>query len=79
MSWKEENNTLHKHFEFSDFKEAFAFLEKVAKLAEQHNHHPRIENEYNKVDLYLTSHDAGNTVTDKDHNLAKEIDATQGE
>jgi len=79
MIWKEENNTLHKYFEFSDFKEAFAFLEKVAKLAEQHRHHPRIENEYNKVDLYLTSHDAGNTVTDKDHNLAKEIDATQGE
>ena len=48
MSWTEHNKMLHKHFEFSDFKEAFAFLQKVADLAEKHNHHPRIENEYNR-------------------------------
>ena len=74
MSWVEQNKMLYKHFEFSDFKEAFAFLQKVATLAEQHNHHPKIENEYNKVDLYLTTHDVG-MITDKDTALAQDIDA----
>jgi len=74
MKWQEKDNTLYRHLEFPDFKEAFAFLQKVADLAEQHNHHPRIENEYNKVDLYLTTHEAG-MVTDKDTALAEDIDA----
>jgi 4a-hydroxytetrahydrobiopterin dehydratase len=74
MSWKEKDGSLHKHFEFADFKEAFAFLQKVAELAEEQQHHPRIENEYNKVDLYLRTHDA-DAVTDKDHMLAEAIDA----
>lgn len=62
------------HFEFKDFSEAFAFLSRVALLAEKHNHHPEIQNTYNKVSLSLTSHDAGNKVTDRDINLAKAID-----
>lgn len=77
MDWQEKDNKLHKRFEFEDFKEAFAFLEKVAALSEKHNHHPRIENEYNVVDLYLSTHDAGGVVTEKDRALAKNIDAIQ--
>ncbi|MBX2842293.1 MAG: 4a-hydroxytetrahydrobiopterin dehydratase [Flammeovirgaceae bacterium] len=73
--WKEENNQLTKSFEFKDFKEAFAFMTKVAMLAEQQNHHPYWTNVYNKVEIFLNTHDAGDIVTDKDHHLAKAIDA----
>ena len=72
--WKEENNQLVKSFLFEDFKEAFGFLQQVAFLAEEQNHHPEIYNAYNKVTLKLTTHDAGNTVTQKDRKLAEAID-----
>lgn len=72
--WKEENNQLVKSFLFEDFKEAFGFLQQVAFLAEEQNHHPEIYNVYNKVTLKLTTHDAGNTVTQKDRKLAEAID-----
>jgi len=72
--WKEQENQLVRHFEFKDFIEAFAFLTQVAILAEKQNHHPHISNVYNKVTLSLTTHDAGNTVTDKDRKLAEAID-----
>jgi len=72
--WAEENNRLRKTFEFKDFQEAFAFMTRVAFLAEKHQHHPNWSNVYNKVDIELTTHDAGNTVTDKDHQLAEAID-----
>ncbi|WP_143959403.1 4a-hydroxytetrahydrobiopterin dehydratase [Litoribacter populi] len=72
--WAEENNRLRKTFEFKDFQEAFAFMTRVAFLAEQHQHHPNWSNVYNKVDIELTTHDAGNTVTDKDRKLANAID-----
>ncbi|MBS9523541.1 4a-hydroxytetrahydrobiopterin dehydratase [Litoribacter ruber] len=72
--WAEENNRLRKSFEFKDFQEAFAFMTRVAFLAEQHQHHPNWSNVYNKVDIELTTHDAGNTVTDKDRKLAEAID-----
>ncbi len=74
MSWKEENHQLEKKFLFKDFIEAFAFLSKVAILSEKHNHHAEIYNVYNKVKLTLSTHDAGNTVTQKDHDLANAID-----
>lgn len=74
MSWEEKDNKLVKNFSFKDFSEAFAFLTRVAIVAEKHNHHPEIYNVYNKISLSLTSHDAGNTVTDKDIKLAKAID-----
>lgn len=72
--WTEENNELVKKFQFSDFSEAFAFMTRVAILAEQHNHHPWWSNVYNQVEIRLTTHDAGNTITDKDRNLAEAID-----
>ena len=73
--WKEQDNALKKDFEFADFVEAFGFLTRVAIVAERMNHHPRITNVYNHVSLTLNTHDAGNTVTDKDWKLAEAIDA----
>ncbi|GMQ25606.1 hypothetical protein Aoki45_22880 [Algoriphagus sp. oki45] len=72
--WSEENNRLKKTFTFADFQEAFAFMTRVAFLAESHQHHPNWSNVYNKVIIELTTHDAGNVVTEKDHKLAQAID-----
>lgn len=72
--WKEENNELVREFEFADFNEAFAFMTRVALLAEQQQHHPWWSNVYNKVEIRLTTHDAGNTITEKDRKLAAAID-----
>ncbi|MBB3700677.1 4a-hydroxytetrahydrobiopterin dehydratase [Flammeovirga yaeyamensis] len=73
--WKEENNTLKRTFTFKDFSEAFAFMTRVAFLAEQHQHHPNWSNVWNTVEIALTTHDAGNVVTEKDKKLAEAIDA----
>ena len=72
--WKEENNTLYKKFEFKDFSEAFAFMTRVAMAAEKMDHHPTWKNTYNKVEVWLSTHDAGDIVTDKDRKLAAIID-----
>jgi 4a-hydroxytetrahydrobiopterin dehydratase len=72
--WIEESNQLKKSFTFSDFTEAFAFMTRVAFLAEAQHHHPNWSNVYNRVDIALTTHDAGNVVTDKDRKLAQGID-----
>lgn len=72
--WTEENNELVKKFKFSDFSEAFGFMTRVAILAEKQNHHPWWSNVYNEVEIRLTTHDAGNTITDKDRELAAAID-----
>lgn len=74
MSWIEENNSLNRTFEFKDFSEAFAFMTRVALLAEQQQHHPNWSNVWNKVEISLNTHDAGDIVTDKDRKLAKAID-----
>ena len=73
--WEEKNNKLHKKFEFKDFSEAFAFMCRVALAAEKMDHHPNWTNEYNKVEIWLSTHDAGDVVTDKDHKLSKTIDS----
>lgn len=75
MSWKEEENQLIRTFKFKDFIEAWGFMSKVAILAEKHEHHPNWNNVYNTVTIKLNTHDAGDIVTDKDHALAKAIDA----
>lgn len=72
--WKEENNMLCKVFEFENFTQAFAFMTQVAFLAERFDHHPNWSNVWNKVEIKLTTHDAGNTITNKDRKLALEID-----
>ena len=72
--WKEENNSLTRTFEFKDFNEAFGFMARVALIAEKMDHHPEWSNVYNKVQIRLSTHSAGNVVTDKDRRLASEID-----
>lgn len=72
--WEEKNNQLVKKFEFKDFSEAFSFMTRVAIEAEKQNHHPYWTNVYNKVEIFLNTHDAGNIVTEKDYKLAKVID-----
>jgi 4a-hydroxytetrahydrobiopterin dehydratase len=75
MAWQEIDNKLTQTFTFKDFSEAFAFMTRVALLAEKHDHHPDWKNVYNKVEIALNSHDKGNIVTDRDRKLATEIDA----
>ena len=74
MQWKEENNRLVKTFKFKDFTEAFGFMTKVAIVAEKMNHHPTWTNTWNTVSFELSTHDAGNKVTDRDRKLADAID-----
>jgi 4a-hydroxytetrahydrobiopterin dehydratase len=71
--WKEENNKLQATFKFKNFIEAFSFMTEVAFYAEKQCHHPNWSNVYNTVEIFLTTHDAGNIITEKDHNLAKTI------
>lgn len=73
--WQEENNTLYRKFTFKDFSEAFAFMTRVALAAEKMNHHPRWTNVWNTVEVWLSTHDAGDVVTDRDRKLAERIDA----
>ena len=75
MMWKEVNQKLEKTFSFADFPAAMAFILRVGFVSEALNHHPTLENTYNKVQVRLCTHDAGNKVTEKDHQLAKAIDA----
>jgi 4a-hydroxytetrahydrobiopterin dehydratase len=74
MEWIEQNNRLKRSFTFNDFSEAFAFMTRVALIAEKMDHHPFWTNTYNSVHIELSTHDAGDVVTDKDHKLAKAID-----
>lgn len=71
--WQEKDKQLYKQFKFRDFKEAFSFMTKVAALAEVTNHHPRWQNQYNKVEIWLSTHSSGK-ITSKDHQLAEAID-----
>ncbi|WP_338237696.1 4a-hydroxytetrahydrobiopterin dehydratase [Persicobacter diffluens] len=73
-NWTESNNRLSQTFKFKNFIEAFGFMSQVAIIAEKMDHHPNWSNVYNQVTIELTTHDAGNTVTDKDRTLAKAID-----
>lgn len=72
--WEEKDNKLYKKFQFKNFSEAFAFMTRVAIEAEKMDHHPLWTNVYNNVEIWLSTHSAGNIVTAKDHDLAKKID-----
>ncbi|MEZ4722472.1 MAG: 4a-hydroxytetrahydrobiopterin dehydratase [Flavobacteriales bacterium] len=78
MSWKEmkdgDQSWLEKSLQFKDFSEAWAFMSRVALLAEKHNHHPDWSNVYNRVTIKLNSHDASGIITERDRNLAAAID-----
>ncbi len=73
--WKQTKHGLYRQFNFENFKEAWEFMTKVAALAEAQQHHPRWENEWSVVQIWLISHEAGGKITDKDYQLAKAIDA----
>lgn len=73
--WIEQDNKLLKSFTFQSFTEAFGFMTKVAIEAEKMNHHPEWSNVYNKVSFKLSTHDAGDVVTDKDRKLAEIIES----
>ena len=72
--WIEKDNKLVKVLKFKDFVEAFGFMSRVALIAEKMDHHPNWSNVYNTVTIELSTHDAGNVVTEKDRKLAAAID-----
>jgi len=72
--WQEKNNQLYRKFQFKDFSEAFAFMTRVALEAEKMDHHPLWTNVYNTVEIWLSTHSAGDVVTSKDTQLAEKID-----
>ena len=72
--WQEKDKKLYNKFQFKDFSQAFAFMTRVAMEAEKMNHHPEWKNVYNTVEFWLSTHDAGDVVTDKDRKLADKID-----
>jgi 4a-hydroxytetrahydrobiopterin dehydratase len=74
INWKEENNKLSKTFTFKTFGEAIAWMVKASFEIEKINHHPEWTNVYNKVHVSLTTHDSGNTITEKDKQLAEILD-----
>jgi 4a-hydroxytetrahydrobiopterin dehydratase len=74
MKFTTEHNYLTAEFKFADFRQAFAFMTEVAFAAEKANHHPDWSNVWNTVRIKLNTHDAGNTVTEKDRTLAAAIE-----
>ena len=73
--WEETNKKLYKKFQFKNFSEAFAFMTRVALAAEKMDHHPEWKNVWNTVEVWLSTHDAGDIVTEKDRKLADKIDS----
>ena len=73
--WEKQNNKLYKKFIFKDFSSAFSFMTQVAMIAEKIDHHPTWTNTWNSVEIWLSTHDAGNVITEKDENFARLIDA----
>lgn len=78
MEWLVENNRMKKTFKFKDFVEAFGFMTRVAIIAEKMDHHPTWTNTWNEVRFELSTHDAGDIVTERDRKLAKAIDQLVG-
>ena len=74
MAWKEIDNKLTNTFKFKDFNEAFGFMTRVALIAEKMDHHPTWTNSWNTVKFELSTHDAGDKVTDRDRKLTDAID-----
>jgi len=72
--WAEKDNSLYRKFEFKDFKDAFGFMSRVALIAEKMDHHPKWTNVWNTVEIWLSTHSAGDVVTNKDKQWAEKID-----
>jgi 4a-hydroxytetrahydrobiopterin dehydratase len=76
--WQNKDGALYRRIDFKDFVEAFSFMAAVAKVAEEQKHHPKWLNDYNKVEIWLSSHDKAGEITDKDRKLAAAIDGIYG-
>ncbi|MCO6496519.1 MAG: 4a-hydroxytetrahydrobiopterin dehydratase [Chitinophagaceae bacterium] len=72
--WQVKDNSLYARFEFKDFIDAFTFMTGVAFQAEKMGHHPLWTNQYNVIEIWLTTHDEGNIITDKDRQLSEIIE-----
>jgi len=72
--WELKDEKIFKKFQFTDFAEAFSFMTRVAIVADKADHHPEWFNVYNRVEIYLTTHDA-NGISERDFSLASKIDA----
>ena len=77
--WTVQDDALVRELKFADFRQAMAFVMRLAFEAEELNHHPELGNVYNRVSLRLTTHDSGNKVTARDVELATRADAIAGE
>jgi 4a-hydroxytetrahydrobiopterin dehydratase len=75
--WQEVDGALQREFELPSFAEAIAFVNRVAELAEQENHHPDIAISYRRVTLRWTTHSEGG-ITERDRELASRTDALAG-
>lgn len=73
--WTETKHGLYKQFVFEDFRHAWAFMEKVSVVVNRLEHHPRMQNQWNVVEFWLSTHEPAQAITDKDWELAREIDA----
>lgn len=73
--WQETKHGLYKQFNFDNFKEAWEFMTEVAEIAEEFQHHPRWENEWSVVQIWLITHEGDQKITDKDREMSKAIDA----
>jgi 4a-hydroxytetrahydrobiopterin dehydratase len=73
-TWKTTNQSLEKTFEFATFEDAMQFMQDATPFISQMDHHPTWSNTYNRVQVTITTHDAGNQVTEKDHTLANYLD-----
>jgi 4a-hydroxytetrahydrobiopterin dehydratase len=73
--WQETESGLYKKYEFTDFKTAMQFMFDASEIINKENHHPKWTNEYNIVQIWLSTHDSGNNITEKDYDLAKKIDS----
>lgn len=76
--WEERDGRLTREFRFGDFSEAFAFMTRVAMLAETAGHHPDWSNSWNRVTISFTTHDAGSVVTETDRSMAAAVDGLLG-
>ncbi len=74
--WSHVNGTLNKRFEFDDFVAAFGWMSRVALHAEKMDHHPDWKNVYNRVDVWLSTHDADG-ITERDFSLAAKMDSSR--
>lgn len=71
--WEIDANSLHLALTFESFTKAMSFINEVATVADKLDHHPKIINIYNKVELFINTHEADDKITDLDINFAKEV------